>query len=134
MDNFQEECEIHPWQESFVSLVINIIDNFFWLWHHHYRYPNHKALKLMHQKGLVMRLLVPTSLMNRLDILSTCSWQTKSFTHSPQKNMNRRLQTFDLVHINLCEPFSMKSLLGVLYILTFIDNHNKYGLVYFMPK
>jgi hypothetical protein len=41
---------------------------------------------------------------------------------------------FELVHTNVCGPFTITFLSLAQYILTFIDDHSRFGWVFFMKK
>jgi hypothetical protein len=47
---------MHVPKEIFVGLLV-ITTNNFRLWHHHYGHVDHKYFELMHQKGLMYKLI-----------------------------------------------------------------------------
>jgi hypothetical protein len=83
----------------------------------------------MEQVGLVTNLL-QMSYVNLVH--KDCALNKQNQLMVQNKIIITKLKLFQLVHTNLCETFVTKFLIGVFYILTFINDYNFYGWVDFL--
>jgi hypothetical protein len=53
---------------------------------------------------------------------------------TPKHNTHCMNSSFELVHIDVCGPFTTTSLSKAQNILTFINDHSRFGYVFFYEK
>ena len=53
-------------------------------------------------------------------------------TNKFKKGTIRSTNLLDLIHTNICGPFSTPCFTGHKYFITFIDNYSRYGYIYLL--
>jgi hypothetical protein len=99
-------------------------------WHQHMGHISHAALKLYGPSALTGMDLdssttAPTVCRGCEEGKSSC----KPFSASPSK---RTTAILEVVHSDLTGPMQTKSIQGLFYTATFIDDHSKHAVVYFI--
>ena len=100
------------------------------IWHQRYGYLNHQSLRALQQKEMVIGLNLDKS--SKPSFCNACAKGKSSSRKFPSSNNKRHDTLFDLVHSDVCEKITPKSLCGSEYFVTFIDDHSRYVWVYFM--
>ena len=107
----------------------NIITNTTLLWHYRLGHLNPKSMKTIQTHKLSEG--VPTTPFRHLPLCEGCIFGKQSrqpFPHSASQT-ERRLQ---LVHSDLCGPMPTTSLNGNKYFISFIDDHTRFTIIYFL--
>ncbi len=63
-----------------------------------------------------------------------CTLRKHNKEKTPKHNTNCMKSSFELVHIDVRGPFTTTPLSKAQYILTFINDHSRFGQVFFMKK
>ena len=96
------------------------------LWHSRLGHINKKRIKRLHDHGLLGSF--------SYEELETCkACLMGKMTKSPFSNKGQRASSLlDLIHSDVCGPFSKHARGGYSYFITFTDDFSRYGYVYLM--
>jgi len=92
---------------------------------------HYQVLYTMSNKNIVVGL---PRLMKATKICTRCTIGKQSQKAIPQKFQSRVENVLDLIHMDLCGPFSTPSLSGSRYFVTFTNDFNRKTRVRFLKK
>ncbi|XP_043694068.1 uncharacterized protein LOC122644742 [Telopea speciosissima] len=97
------------------------------LWHGRLGHCNASYISYMHKKGLI-----DNHIKQPLTKCPTCV--EAKFTKRPHRLMERQSGLLDLVLSDLCDYKSLESRGGKKYVVTFIDDHSRFTMVYLLKS
>lgn len=101
------------------------------LWHCRFGHLNHKGLRTLSYKKMVIGL---PDLKSPNKLCSTCLIGKQQRESVPKKSSWRALRPLQLVHSDLCGPITPASNNNKRYILTFTDDFSRKTWVYFLHE
>uniref|UniRef100_A0A0A1WFC7 Retrovirus-related Pol polyprotein from transposon TNT 1-94 n=1 Tax=Zeugodacus cucurbitae TaxID=28588 RepID=A0A0A1WFC7_ZEUCU len=99
------------------------------MWHNRYGHINFRSLSELSNKNIVNGI---DSISNANDIVCVSCVKSKICSQPFVASENRAKNILDLVHSDVCGPFSTQSHGGSRYFLTFIDDKSRSMFVYFL--
>lgn len=102
------------------------------LWHKRYGHLNTSSLQEMVRKKMVYG--VEKVVFKPDAVCKTCMLAKIHVQPFPKITRSRAEELLDMIHSDLCGPFSTPSLAGSKYFLTFIDDKSRRIFVYFLRK
>lgn len=99
------------------------------LWHKRFGHVNHKAIRTMLYKGMVIGLPM---IAEKHDICETCAIGKQHRETLPKKSNWHAIEKLQLIHTDLCGPISPASNSKKRYILVFIDDYTRKSWFYFL--
>ncbi|GKC36755.1 retrovirus-related pol polyprotein from transposon TNT 1-94 [Tanacetum coccineum] len=101
-----------------------------WLWHRRLSHLNFNTINELLKQGLVRGL--PKLKYEKDHLCSACSlWNSKKHTHK-LKSEHSIQEKLHLLHMDLCGPMRIKSIIGKKYILVIVDDYSRFTWVKFL--
>ena len=101
------------------------------MWHCRFGHLNHKGLRMLSYKKMVVGL---PSLKSPKKICTTCLTCKQHREHVPRRSLWRASKQLQLVHLDICGPIKPASNSEKRYILRFIDDLAHKTWVYFLHE
>ncbi|KAL4567103.1 hypothetical protein LXL04_022677 [Taraxacum kok-saghyz] len=101
------------------------------LWHKRFGHVNHKAIRTMLYKGMVIGL---PATVEKHGICETCVTGKQHREVIPKKSNWHATEKLQLIHTDLCGPISPASISEKRYVLVFIDDFTRKSWVYFLSR
>jgi transposase InsO family protein len=101
-----------------------------WLWHRRIAHIGMSNVKKSHKRGMITGLKDVTFDKNKL--CSTCQAGKQVATHHPLKTMLSTSKPLELLHMDLFDPTTHKSIGDNLYFLVIVDDYSHYTWTIFL--
>lgn len=109
--------------EYIMPLSVNVVDSL--TWHMRLCHPGKQKLEKIIKMGLLPEL-------KKIDYDTCEHCPIGKMTRKPFLMGERANELLEIVHSDICGPFSVKTHGGKEYFITFIDDYSKYGYVYLL--
>ncbi|KAE9212787.1 hypothetical protein PF004_g15532 [Phytophthora fragariae] len=106
------------------------VDSEWELWHARMGHLNKDALAKTQRATTGMPTLEDKS----MTLCGGCMKGKQTVAHFPSRSMSTTTKVLQLVHTDVMGPMKTKSKGGARYVLTFVDDHSKYVVAYFITK
>jgi transposase InsO family protein len=101
-----------------------------WLWHRRIAHIGMSNVKKAHKRGMITGLKDVTFDKNKL--CSACQAGKQVATHHPLKTMLSTSKPLELLHMDLFDPTTYKSIGDNLYFLVIVDDYSRYTWTIFL--
>ncbi|GKE29932.1 retrovirus-related pol polyprotein from transposon TNT 1-94 [Tanacetum coccineum] len=115
---------------SLIFLMARITSTKLWLWHQRLSHLNFDTINNLARNDLVIGL--PKFKYHKEHLCPSCEQGKRKWASHPPKPVPNSNQRLHLIHMDLCGPMRIASIIGKRYILVIVDHYSRYTWVFFL--
>ncbi|GJR03054.1 retrovirus-related pol polyprotein from transposon TNT 1-94 [Tanacetum coccineum] len=115
---------------SLIFLMARITSTKLWLWHQRLSHLNFNTINNLARNDLVIGL--PKFKYHKEHFCPSCDQGKIKWASHPPKPVPNSNQRLHLIHMDLCGPMRIASIIGKRYILVIVDHYSRYTWVFFL--